>query len=189
MTTTDPLTDSLARTLRTAREAQGLSVSALAEGSGVSRAMIGKVERGEAQPTAVLLGRLSGALGLTLSELLARAEGGGGRLARAADQPVWQDPETGYARRTVSPMTTGAIQLVDVTLPAGARVAYPAEAYTFAHRQVWVLEGTLVFDEGDVRHLLGAGDCLELGEPAPCTFRNESGEPVRYVVAVARRHG
>ena len=75
--------EALAAAVLAAREAQGLSTSALAERSGVSRAMIAKIERAEAQPTAALLGRLSGALGLTLSELIARAEQTGSRLARA----------------------------------------------------------------------------------------------------------
>jgi len=178
-------TADLAAALQAARQARDLSVHALAEASGVSRAMIGKVERGEAQPTAALLGRLSAALGLTLSELLARVEAGEPpRLVRAADQPVWQDPETGYRRRAVSPRIDGPVQLVEVDLPAGARVHYPADAYAFIDQQIWVLDGTLVFDEGAARHLLGPGDCLELGDPVPCTFATDTG--CRYVVAVSR---
>src|SRR6266545_3641170 len=73
MTMSAPLSASLAATLYAARLARELTASALAERSGVSRAMIGKIERGEAQPTAALLGRLSAALGMTLSELVARA--------------------------------------------------------------------------------------------------------------------
>src|SRR3954467_13454278 len=109
----DDLATSIAETVRTARQAQDLSVNTLAERSGVSRAMIGKIERGEAQPTAVLLGRLSAALGMPLSELVARAEGGDGRLARAADQPTWTDPETGYRRRAVSLNSGGPLKLVE----------------------------------------------------------------------------
>jgi len=52
---TDQLSTSLAATLHEARLARDLSVNALAERAGVSRAMIGKIERGAAQPTAVLL--------------------------------------------------------------------------------------------------------------------------------------
>src|SRR4029453_4302535 len=66
----EELSPPLAATVQAARVAQDLSVNALAERSGVSRAMIGKIERGEAQPTAVLLGRLSGALRKTLSYLV-----------------------------------------------------------------------------------------------------------------------
>lgn len=79
--------DALAANIRSARESAGMTVAALAEASGVSRAMISKIERGEAQPTAVLLARLSGALELTLSELIARVEGDAVRVARRAEQP------------------------------------------------------------------------------------------------------
>ena len=183
---TDHLTADLAATLQSARLARDLSVNALADRSGVSRAMIGKIERGAVQPTAALLGRLAPALGLTLSELFARAEDRVPRLTRAADQHVWTDPETGYRRRSVSP-ANGPIQLVDVELPAGASVSYPADAYAFAHHQIWVLAGRLHFREGDVDHGLGPGDCLELGAPVPCTYHNPTGALCRYVVALARR--
>jgi transcriptional regulator with XRE-family HTH domain len=179
--------DSLAVTLRDARDARGLSVAELAERSGVSRAMIGKIERDEAQPTAALLGRLSGALGMTLSELVARAEGSVARLARAGDQPTWTDPATGYVRRALSPAVGGPVELVEVSLPPGARVAMPADSYAFIHQQMWVLDGTLVFREGDVEHRLDAGDCLALGPPQPCEFVNPGAEPCRYLVVVARR--
>ena len=183
------LSTSLASTLLEARRARGLSASALAERSGVSRAMVGKIERGQAQPTAVLLGRLSAALGMTLSELVARAEDGtpDHRLVRAADQPTWTDPATGYVRRAVSPGTGGPLELVEVTLPPGAHVAYPAEAHTFLHQQLWVLDGRLVFHEGDTVHELETGDCLQLGAPAPCTFVNPTTRPCRYLVALTRQ--
>jgi transcriptional regulator with XRE-family HTH domain len=181
------LSSSISATVREARLARGLTVSALAEASGVSRAMIAKVEHDEAQPTAALLGRLSGALGMSLSELVARAEGDGGRLARAADQRVWTDPGTGYRRRALSPTPGGPIELVEVELPAGASVAYPADAFTFLHHQIWVLEGELRFREGEVEHRLLAGDCLALGPPAPCVYENQTGDECRYLVAVGRR--
>ena len=186
-TMSQALTSSLAASLSEARLAQGLSVSALAERSGVSRAMIAKVERAEAQPTAVLLGRLSAALGMTLSELVARAEQDDRRLVRAADQPRWADPETGYERRAISPASGGPLELIEIELPAGARVAYPAESYTFIHQQIWVLQGRLAFREGDEEHDLRAGDCLQLGAPAACTFHNPGARPCRYLVALTRR--
>lgn len=149
--------------------------------------MIAKIERGQAQPTAALLGRLSAALGMTLSELVARAEGDGERLVRASDQPTWTDPATGYRRRAVSPATGGPLELVEVDLPAGADVSYPADAYAFVHQQIWMLEGRLLFREGCTEHELRAGDCLELGPPAPCSFINPTRRSCRYLVALARR--
>lgn len=84
----DDLSAALVKALFDARTQRRLSISALAESSGVSRAMISRVENAEAQPSAALLGRLSGALGMTLSELIAQAEGGYDRGARRSKQSV-----------------------------------------------------------------------------------------------------
>ena len=182
----DTLTASLAEALQDARQARGLSVSALAERSGVSRAMIAKVERREAQPTAVLLARLASALGMTLSELVTRAEDGGGRLVRAADQPTWTDPASGYRRRAVSPVD-GPLELVEIELPAGVHVAFPLLTYAPVDQQIWVLDGHLRLREGDTVHELGTGDCLQLGPPAPREYINSTDRTCRYLVALTRR--
>lgn len=183
----DP-TDGLARRLRLEREARGWSLADLAARSGVSKAMISKVERAEASPTAALLGRLSGAFGLTLSTLMARAEGEAGQIQRQAAQPVWVDPATGYRRRQVSPHRAETpLDLIEVELPAGAEIAYPAASYAFIRQMVWMLDGTLIFREGEATHRLEAGDCLALGAPADCSFANRSELPCRYLVAVVRQ--
>src|ERR1019366_10131550 len=86
----------LADRLHREGESRGWPLADLAARSGVSRAMLSKIERREASPTAALLGRLSAAFGLTLSQLFAHAEGQpGGQVARADQQPVGRDPEAG----------------------------------------------------------------------------------------------
>src|SRR5688500_16785501 len=97
----DDSSTKLARRVHLEREARSWSLAELAERSGVSKAAISKIERGEASPTAVVLVRLAAAFDLTLAGLLLRAEGDAGRLSRAAEQPTWQDPETGYVRRQI----------------------------------------------------------------------------------------
>ena len=100
--------------------------------------MISKIERGEASPSAATLVRLSAAFELTLATLLARAEGAAGRLVRAAEQPRWRDPASRYVRRQVFARAESPLELVEVKLPAGARVVMPAESYTFIRQLVWV---------------------------------------------------
>ena len=181
------LSASLAATVEAGRRDRGWSINALAQASGVSRAMIAKIERGDVQPTAALLGRLSGAFGMTLSELIASAEGVPERLSRHDRQPVWRDPETGYVRRAVSPTASLMLQLVEIELPARARVPMPRESYLFIDQQIWVLEGRLRFTEGDEAHELAAGDCLQLGDPEACIFENPTNAPCRYLVAIRKR--
>jgi len=175
----------LANRIKAEREARGWSLGDLAERSGVSKAMISKIERGESSPTATLLGHLSGAFGITVSTLLARAEGAASRLARAHDQAVWQDPETGLRRTAVSPEGAGAIQLVRCELPPGASIAYPAASYVFIHQQIWMLRGILHFIEGEETHELRDGDCLQLGSPTNCRFENRQRKDCVYLVVIA----
>jgi transcriptional regulator with XRE-family HTH domain len=187
MSPNDDIDARIGARIRLERESRGWSLTELAGRASVSRAMIHKVERGDSSPTAKLLGRLSGAFGLSMSTLMARAEIGEGRLLRRADQPTWTDPDSGYQRRHVSPASDLPLDLVEVSLPAGAAVPMPASAYAFVNQLIWVLEGELVFVEGGTRHEMAAGDCLELGPPADCLFRNDGDRPCRYAVAVLRR--
>lgn len=175
--------------IRLERETRGWSLSDLSERSGVSRAQINKVERGESSPTATFLGRLAGAFGLTISALLARAEGArAGRISRADEHAIWQDPVTGYVRRQIAPLRGSDIplDLVQVELPNGASVSYPASAYTFIRQMILVLDGRLTFIEGNAAHELENGDSIELGSPTDCIFRNVSGRPCKYLVAVVK---
>lgn len=186
----DDLDADLAARLRLERESRGWSLTDLAARSGVSRAMINRVERGESSPTATLLGRLSGAFGLSMSILLARAEAArGGRLMRAADQPRWRDPASGYVRRQIAPAPGSdlPLDLVHVTLPPGATIPFPAASYTFNRHLVWVLEGRLTLAEGGTTHTLAPGDSLEFGPPTDRVYRNTGRAPCVYVVAVLRQ--
>lgn len=186
MTTETDLDARIGVRIRTERESRGWSLTELSQRASVSRAMIHKVERGESSPTANLLGKLSGAFGLSISSLIARAETQQGRLLRAQDQPIWTDPETGYLRRHISPQSDLPVDLLQITLPAGQNVPMPASAYAFQRQLIWVLQGELVFIEGDIRHALQQGDCLELGPPVDCAFRNESEQDCVYAIALLK---
>ncbi|WP_160000308.1 XRE family transcriptional regulator [Roseomonas sp. 18066] len=187
---TNDNTAQLARRLKTEREGRGWSLAELADRSGVSKAMISKIERDEVSPTAALLGRLSGAFGLSLSQLLARAEHTAGQLARRDRQPLWQDPETGFTRRAATPAGGPAtpLDLVWGELPAGQSVDYPAAAFAFIQdQQIMLLEGRLDFTQGTTLHALHPGDCLRLGPPEACRFHNPGDTPCRYLVVLLKR--
>lgn len=178
--------------LRTERK---WSLTELAEESGVSRAMINRVERGVSSPTATILGRLSGAFGLTISQLLDEAlehevpratdPDDARGIQRAATAESWTDPDTGYRRRPVSSAAFPA-DVTEVRLPAGREVAYPASAYAFLRHCIWVVDGVLELVVGGESTRLAAGDRIELGDPADVVYRNPGDGPTRYVVVVVR---
>ena len=173
------------------RAAQALSLDALAGKSGVSRSMISLIERGETSPTAVVLEKVAAGLGVTLASLFEAPVPAGqvrtGPIARRDDQPLWQDPASGYRRRNVSPPgVPQPMQIVEVHFPAGARVAFETGARdTRVHQQVWLLEGAIDITLGKERHRLHQGDCLAMQLDRPTMFHNPTRKPARYTVVVA----
>jgi transcriptional regulator with XRE-family HTH domain len=69
-----PAEVALGKAVRTLREERKMSQEAFALAFEVHRTYIGKIERGEANITLMVLRRLADAFGLRPSELLARAE-------------------------------------------------------------------------------------------------------------------
>jgi transcriptional regulator with XRE-family HTH domain len=187
----DPLVGQIAARIRAERERRGWTLDRVAEASGVSRAMINRIERGQSSPTAVILGKLSAAFELSVASLLTADEPAhddttqSGRVRRQAEAAEWRDPDTGYRRRQLT-TPRFPVEVAEIRLPAGASVPYPAAAFAFIRQVVWVLDGRLTFHEGDTVHELAAGDALELGDPAPCVFVNTTDAECRYAVILTR---
>jgi len=178
----------IAARVREFRAESGLSLEALAAKSGVSRSMISLIERGESSPTAVVLDKLAVALGVTLatlfnssSEVAARKE----PVARRADQPAWQDPDSGYRRRNISPSwVSQPMQIVEVFFPPRARVAFESsDARTC--QQIWLLDGAIDITQGSERYRLREGDCLAMQLDRPAVFHNPTAKAARYAVVIS----
>jgi transcriptional regulator with XRE-family HTH domain len=187
--TPSSLNDRIAQRVRELRAARGLSLDALATHCGVSRSMISLIERGESSPTAVVLEKLATGLGVSLASLfdapspVAQPE----PVARAADQPQWRDPHSGYVRRNVSPGGfPSPIQVVEVLFPPKARVAYETAAREpGVHQQVWVLDGVIDITLGEEQHRLKTGDCLAMVLDRPMSYCNPTRKTTRYAVVIA----
>jgi transcriptional regulator with XRE-family HTH domain len=177
----------IASRLLALRQAQGLSLAALAEVSGVSKAMISKVERAESSPTAMILGRLAAGLGVPLAQLLTEEDKDAGRrLRKKAEQEVWRDPEAGYLRRQVAERGTGeGVEMVEVELPRATRVAYPRWTGQPYRQRLWLVEGGLRIDYGDEVFELEPGDCLDFGVDRPLVFKTLGRSGCRYLLVIS----
>jgi transcriptional regulator with XRE-family HTH domain len=170
------------------RETLSMTVNDLALRSGVSRAMISKIERIEASPTAALLGRLCNALGITLSSLIASAESTPSLpLSKAKSQLTWRDPETGLKRTMVSPANTGSrVEVVQLELPPNAAVAYERQQLQQYEQHIVVLDGTLTVTTEGQEIQLDAGDCLYRQVGPAHRFANDTRRLCRYLVIICR---
>jgi len=180
----------IASRLRGLRSGLGMTLDALAAKSEVSRSMISVVERGESSPTAVVLERIATGLGVSLATLFDDPTAAANPVSRRDDRTPWRDPQSGYLRRNISPPNIPSpIQVVEVVLPAGARVAYETGARDVSiHQQIWVQEGSIEVTLGSVTYRLSDDDCLAMRLNEPTAFRNRTRKSARYIVVIASDH-
>ncbi len=180
----------IAQRLRELRDSRGYSLDVLAERSGVSRSNISLIERGQSSPTAVVLDKLAIGLSVALASFFEDGPNGAGSvslspLIRLSDQPVWEDPASGYVRRRLSPPAPSPLQLVEVTFPPGERLALDSAVHDAdIHQQVWLIKGRMELTVGDTTWALAAGDCLAMQLNQPIVFHNPGAQPARYLVAL-----
>jgi transcriptional regulator with XRE-family HTH domain len=183
------LSECIAQRVRNFRAEAGLSLEALAEKSGVSKSMISLIERAETSATAVVLDRIAAALGCSLTSFFENDETSHDPLSKRASQSIWCDPDSGYVRRMLSPPHFDSpIELIEVTFPAGARVAYAATPGRDLHQQLWVISGAMEVRVGDELFSLSAGDCLATKVGDTVVYTNPHAKDARYVVALSNSH-
>jgi transcriptional regulator with XRE-family HTH domain len=175
---------------------RGLTLEQLAALAGVSRAMISKIERGQSNPTAVLLSRLADAMGLSLSALMSEPRAASPAIRRLQEQPLWTDPETGYVRSLVSPPcnkgqnddSNGDVEIVAVELPAGKTVRFAATESLHAQDQILLLQGLLTLTGDNMVFELQPGDCVRISSMHTTTFGNPGTHSARYLVVKQHYH-
>ncbi len=180
----DTIDQALATRLHLERREREWSMQDLANKSGVSKAMIGRIEKGEVSPTANLLCKLADAFGMTLSTLLARAENGQGEHHPFAEQQTWIDPETRYVRRSVSPPGAKGAEVTHVTLPPRSSVHFAEQSLAIYTQQIIVVAGELTFDTGHKKVVLKTGDWFQTPETGPRTFINARAKQCQYLLVV-----
>ncbi|MGF6393726.1 helix-turn-helix domain-containing protein [Pseudomonas plecoglossicida] len=186
MTTLD---QAIAQRLADLRGQQRLSLAQLAERSGVSKAMISKIERQDSSPTAAVLGRLASGLGVSLSQLLAEEKPmATSALRRRDEQETWCDPASGYVRRQVAELDpTSGSELVEIDLPPGQRIDYPCWHSQPYRQRLWLVEGALEVTYGEERYLMGAGDQLDFAVDRPVSYLASGLGPCRYLLNILHR--
>ncbi|KAJ8606022.1 hypothetical protein CTAYLR_010523 [Chrysophaeum taylorii] len=177
----------IARRVHLERKARGWSMTDLAARSDVSKAAISKIERGEMSPTASVLVRLAHAFDLTLAGLLMRAEQEVDAVQRAADQPLWEDPESHYVRRQVFRSTDNPVEIAKIYLPVGAAVSIPSAGFNGIKEVIHVLDGSLTLQIAGQTYTLDPGDSMGVSKTSEVTFANLRDVACTYLVALARR--
>jgi transcriptional regulator with XRE-family HTH domain len=174
----------LGERVRGFRRERGWTLEMLAERSGVSRAMISKLERGEKNPTLVVAAKVAEGFGVSLSKLVGVEEKREVVILPRERRMTMRDPETGFERQLLSPSFGGrGVEFTRNAVPEGS-----TSGEFLPHRQG--VEEYLVVERGRLRAVLGGeeflldeGDVAYFGADVTHRFDNAGeGECTYYLV-------
>lgn len=158
----------LAATLRQLRQARGWSLSQTADNTGVSKAMLGQIERGESSPTVATLWKIATGFQVPFSAFIEP------QSRQIAEHPGY---DAGDSAMVVVPLFPWDQQLrfdlFAITLaPGAASHSSPHEPGVVEH--VVVIEGELALQTDDGWRTLTAGQGLRFAGDRPHSYRNDT---------------
>jgi XRE family transcriptional regulator, regulator of sulfur utilization len=167
----DHLNRLISENLKRVRAEKGLSLDAVAKASGVSKSMLGQIERGEVNPTVSTMWRIANGLKVSFTSLMTRPHDDTEVVSRAGLQPLFEDG--GKVRNyTIFPFDADrGFEIYVVEWDAGGYLhadAHPAGTQEY----ITLHTGQLVIRVGDEEHLLGAGDSIRFKADQPHAYHN-----------------
>ena len=177
-------TEKLGARVRELRRERGLTLQGLAEKSGVSRAMISKLERGEKNPTLVIAARLAEGLEVTLSQLAGMEERREVIVVPKDCRMTMRDPKTGFERQLLSPsFARGGLEFVRNVIPESSTSGEFPPHKKGAEEYIVVERGRMLAILGGEEHFLEEGDSLYFEADVAHRFDNAGeGECSYYLV-------
>lgn len=177
-----------AERLKDLRISAGLSMQELADNAGVSKSMICKIESDKVQPTIDVAGKLSKALGKTLSEMLHATHEVEILHITQDQQAIWKDPQ-GVSRRNISPIFDGLkMEWLQVELPPKTQICKPSQMISpNAEKYLLINKGKLEIKINNKTYTLNKGDSFYFGANIPHEFINNGKITTEFYIVI--KHG
>jgi XRE family transcriptional regulator, regulator of sulfur utilization len=167
---------SVGTALAALRQAEGLSLDALARQSGVSKSMLSQIERDRTNPTVAVVWRLAQALGVEVAELLGGATRGAHHtisLVPKSQTPSMRTPDEKCELRILGPVElAGRFEWYEITLRAGG--ALRSEAHPPGSREhLTVLRGLVSVTSGDRTQQVAVEETARYAADVPHAICND----------------
>ncbi len=174
--------------LKRLRAERGLSLDAASSVTGVSKSLLGQIERGEANPTISTVWRIARGLSVAFTTLVTPVDGGSEVVRRADIDPVSEDD--GRVRNyPVVPFDASLgfeVSFIEVD-PGGTLEADPHAGGT--QELITVVAGELSIRVADDEHELAAGDSIRFRADVPHAYRNDGSGLAVFTMVIAYARG
>lgn len=170
----------IASRLRQLRQNLGWSLDRTAQATGVSKAMLGQIERGESSPTVATLWKIATGLEVSFSSLLEGAPEGDAPLLRSVAGDDWPRDDNGCEVRSLFPWDPAlGVECLLVELQPGCCRQSEAHASGVTEHVIPLGPGLEVWLAGQWQ-AVAEGDGLRFAADQPHAYRNTSGAVVRF---------
>ncbi|WP_251976424.1 helix-turn-helix domain-containing protein [Salinicola avicenniae] len=155
--------------LKRLRQERGWSLDRLARESGVSKAMLGQIERHESTPTIATLWRIASGLHAPISSFLQPVSDS---LPQRGAAPAWHFDASGMIVMSIFPFDPAlGFEMLLIEMPPGTfSESSPHAAGVVEH--VVILEGSMELCIGGEWQVLKAGDRVRFAADRPHGYRN-----------------
>ena len=179
----------IAENLRRIRKARNLSLDMLAEQTGVSKSMLGQIERGESNPTVATIGKIVEGLRLTFEELLYQKPENSVFFEDPNRLPVYKEREGEYCIRTQLPFDHQRnFEIYHALIQENC--AYEAASHgEGTWEMITVLEGELSLKWEDQIFDLQTGQSLRFRSDRDHKYQNKSSGIVRFLIVLSHENG
>lgn len=167
----DYLTHNVSENLKRIRRARNMSLDQLAEQSGVSKSMLAQIERGTANPSLGVLGKITSGLRIEFQELIQRPQIDYMRITPSALAPI-KELEGKYRVRTCLPYEdTHEIELYQIDLEPGG--VYKSGAHGEKTREyLYVTQGVVTVDTRQHSEEVPTGEIFIFETDTAHVYRN-----------------
>ena len=171
----------IAENCKRIRKIQKMSIERTAEVAGVSRSMLGQIERGEANPSAALLYKIAGALKVPMEELLRYEPETEDHLFRGIDS-VADRADGGKVLMHDTTPYDGFAALEQKRLDVFISGKYePTDHIPGSRVYLTVLSGSVEVTVGEESFLLEGRDAVMFPGTAEYSYTNKSNTTVRLI--------
>jgi len=164
----------LSQALKQLRQANGWSLTLAAARTGVSKAMLGQIERGESSPTIATLWKIATGFNVPFSFFVQSGAQPSGDVA------TFSQPNAQMQVKPLLPYDARLrFDLLEVTLAAGAQSDSSAHE-SGVIEQLVVLEGELLLGMAGSWRRLQAGEASQFAADQPHSYRNPLASALRF---------
>lgn len=179
----DAMSSMIAANLKRIRKEKKLSLDAAAEMTGVSKSMLGQIERGESSPTVATLWKIATGLHISFTSLLEAKDGEIQLISQKELHPLLSDGGKFRLYPFFPYDDSRGFEMMSIDLDPGSRSeSVPHEDGT--EEFAIVFQGTLKVTVGEEEFFVEAGNGIRYSANQPHIYENPGNAPLKLCMVI-----